>query len=145
VIADRPLVVLLAGLATIALASAVAFWMVGTPGAATMSGEQWQAWQSASPSERKTLVELFEELQGDDGRAAMTDARHFAATPAATQQRYREIHVALAAVLKSLPPTQRRAVLNLPPAGRAAQLYRIMESQFASELHRLRGSGGGAN
>jgi hypothetical protein len=136
---ELPLLLLLAGLGTLAAATLAVLWSLGNPEAGAARGTHWDTWHALPAAERAALVSTYQELQQrEDARAALTAARRFVELPAQTQDRYRAIHATLVEVMDALKPTERRTLMTLPPGGRAAQLYRLMEARFPEKLGSLR-------
>lgn len=141
---DRPLVLLLAALATLMVATVAGLRSLSVPEDAR--GENWKVWRTLERAERAALVDLMRQMQQrDDARSVLQQARAYSAAGAVRQARYRDILSVLAPALDSMSASQRRALYRLPPSGRAAELYRAVETRFPRELESLIRPAGGQN
>jgi hypothetical protein len=137
---DRPFILLLAAVATLTVAIVAVVWSTTGAGPAPADEERWQIWTRLEAEERVAIVRLYQELtRHDDARAILAGADRFAALDDDMRARRRAICAAIGELETELPASQRRTLQMLPPEGRAAQLYQLMEKRRPGKLQALIG------
>lgn len=97
-------------------------------------------WYALDPREQAQYLQLHREISQRGDQSRIWDAaRDFARADHRARERMRRIVGVTAEVIRRQPPTQRGALLTLPPRARALMIYNLLRREEQDLLTRLQG------